>query len=373
MSNLLTIDKVVSYVLKLSTNDNLIKNESDSDESKEFKILELHETDRISDFPDQLKFIFDKYHDNVIRYGVLDSYVDNKKKIYVSLICSIMFSLDQELFKLSKKSLITYFMSLKEKILYDFDKENLYEKFDYQKFGLNKEELVNDILVFKDGIPLILFLSDYFSLNIYIIDCSVEKVYVSYSEDNLNRYKNSVVLIHYDDMYEPLFFNKSGVWKYTNPILNSLVRNSEQLLQRITLNMIGKPTMDVYVGDENLDKYLPKKDNLLFKVNDNLYDFSDDEIEEGTDIKENGFDEITDNGSYNSDSENEFTDNNISDDEKSITFVSKKDHPTLKSSLLEIQEYAKKHDVSIYKKGASGKNILKTKKDLLNDIDKKYN
>lgn len=380
MSNLLSTEKVVKYVLKLSSLSKETIQEGNSDAESESSVeltpLELSETSKIDNLPNSFNFFFDTFRNRILRVGTLHKYSDNKNITYCSFMCSVMFALDTSLIRMNKQSLISYFLNLKDKMLVDFEKEKLYEKFGFKKLGIKKEDIISNISNFKDEIPFMLFLSEYFSLNLYIVECAAEKIYIAYNEQKMNKYKNSVVILHMEEYWEPLLFEKNGIWKYNNPIIYGLIRNNLDKVQRVCLNVIGKPTMDIYVGEEDLSKYLSFKKDIKkeFTIED-PYDFSDDEDENiENDIKENGYDEITDIGSVQSEAEPNLTETEEKSTSKNLFDKTLKEIPTIKSKLDEIQNFAQTLNISL-EDGTTkkGKKKLKTKNALLKEINKSVN
>lgn len=379
MSNLLSTEKVVEYVLRLSSlsKDTIQEGCSDveSESSIELTPLELSQTSKIDNFPSSFNFFFDTFRNRILRVGTLHQYSDEKNTIYCSFMCSVMFALDTSLVRMNKKSLIPYFLNLKDKMLVDFEKEKLYEKFGFKKLGIKKEDLISNISNFKDEIPFMLFLSEYFSVNLYIIEYAAEKIYIAYNEQRMNKYKNSLVILHMEEYWEPLLFEKNGVWKYNNPVIYGLIRKKIDKVQRVCLNIIGKPTMDIIVGEEDLSKYLSLKKDIKKEFTiENPYDFSEEEEDVENDIKENGYDEITDMGPVQSAGDPDLTETEEQSLSKNLFDKTPKELPNTKSKLKEIQKFAQTLNISI-EDGVTktGKKKLKTKNALLKEINKSIN
>ncbi len=136
-----------------------------------------------------------------------------------------------------------------------------------------------------------------------------------------------------EEYWEPLLFGKKGVWQYNNPVIYGLIRNNLTKVQRVCLNVIGKPTMDIFTGEEDLCKYLPQEKDIKKEFTiDDPYDFSEDDGD--NDIKENGYDEITDIAPVQSEIEPDLTETEIEEQSTSKNLFDKN---SCRSSHIKIQ------------------------------------
>ena len=101
-----------------------------------------------------------------------------------TFVASVLFSLSDIYKFLDKKQQIKYKYALFEKILSDFDKDNLYEKLFYKKKRFKKQDLKKDYFN-KSNLQLlgqILFM-DYFKINILIYDNNILRPYIRYNPE----------------------------------------------------------------------------------------------------------------------------------------------------------------------------------------------
>ena len=84
---------------------------------------------------------------------------------------------------------------------------------------MEKTTIGNSIRDYKNNKMVIRFLADYLFINIFILNIQDDILYAVYSDDNFNIYKMNVFLVYYNEIFEPLVYNKNKLWTIIPMIL----------------------------------------------------------------------------------------------------------------------------------------------------------
>lgn len=192
-----------------------------------------------------------------------------------------------------------------------------YKKHNYKGLKFNKNNITN-YLVNENSIDyqLKVYTSDYLGYNIYIFD-TVEKNYYRYN----TKYEDNVILILYNNVFLPVM-KSDGNNKFTNDDLSKYICKMDEVFDYNTDNgSFGIP-------NSVLPKQEPEPEPEQVSPNEEI---SQEQIK--------------------------------SDNSKSLAVLKGK-------SLNELQTMASSKNISIHKTGKTGKNINKTKKELIEDLNK---
>jgi hypothetical protein len=264
-----TLNSLVSYVLSHCNKTQYSEYENNCHEFKsKFKTLEdvkfcslnNRTSKNINDFPPRLKQIFDPFISNLERCGNMKTYnnKNEEKNHNISLFYSILFCiLDSFNFELSDNKQIKLIYDFRDKLIKDINRLNLYEKFKYKNIGWTKNELIKSINNFKNNKMVIRFLSDYFHINIFLLDIQDDKIYAIFKEEYFNIFKMNLFLVFHNNMFEPMILTKHTLLNYNDEPLKKLIN-----VDKLTINIFNddfsvKPVSKVFqIGTENLDEYL---------------------------------------------------------------------------------------------------------------------
>lgn len=318
-----------------------------------FEILPNGESKSINDFPKKLKGIFDPFIADTYRWGTIQQYKD----LNSSLLASVLYCLDSEFVDANTSTKVSYIETLKTMLTSALREGDLYKKYDYKELGWKKTELRSSIVEMKNNKILIRFLADYFGINIFLLNITDDKVFAIYSEENFNIFKVSIFLSFYENIFEPITFKDSGKASYNTPMLKKVVNVDKESINILNVNMKKEELQKFNVEMEDLDKY-------------------DLEEEEGEDSV-NKFDEIEGGESIEELDDPDETETEIEPirHNKDI-FHKKKGEYTLieikKMKIGKIREIAEEYGLNIEtnKKTAAGKSKLKTKTQLIEEIEK---
>lgn len=195
--------------------------------------LELHEMKNIQ----TCLFSTNQYMDNIYRYGIIH---ENRKQ-NISLYYSILFCIPiiKNFMILSKQEQLFAINKLKNKLYTDLTTKQLYTIHQYRKYGWTKTEIQKDIYESNNSPIVIQYLSDYFNINIFILNHNTNKLNVYYSESKFNKFKMNLLLaykrIAWKDYFEPVIgSNKKTKKKYylfnhTNNNLINLIFNKQSI------------------------------------------------------------------------------------------------------------------------------------------------
>lgn len=287
----LTLQDIFSYLLN----------------SKKDKLLNQNEIQCSSDFPEDFKQIF---NDKIYRYGSvhLDEYTPRKRrdteKQDISFYYSLFFCLKDDFVSIELADQMTFIDKFKYKLITDFKTERLFKEMKYKDMGWEEGPLINSINENITSSITIQMISDYFDLNIFILDFNDEKIYVFYHENVFNKYKSNIFLTHVKQSYEPVFYyDNSKIFNYDNPIFSKLISqyNHEIIPVSLDLNGINKDFLLVPPQKDSDSDSDNDKNNII----DDLYQNNDTNNDTDLDVFENQ--KMLEESSESSSSEKEIT------------------------------------------------------------------
>ena len=373
---LITNTTLIKYILQ----QNKIAYNSDDIEDHKFEKLKEKDTQSLNYLHSPFGNMFNNIDDNYYRLGMLHQLKINGKKINVSLYCSILtITIDMFLEKTLDQKIV-FLTQFINKLLYDVNNLSLFKKFNYRSMRWKKKQLFNSIKLCDNTDILLQFLSDYFDINIFVFDLDIARINVIYTEEKMNRFKKNIFLIHYNNIFEPIYHNKNNIFDYKSYLFNFLITKKKKLLNALDINYLSNKIIKTFL----IEKY-PKKKQDDGILDSNIDDFN---IDENTPIVfNNDYDELSEEGNQTNDYDlNDSIDTEIDvnkQDDSTDIFYKKENiikkqiniklsSITLKMSLKELQNIASslKINLGTGKFTQKGKEKLKTKSILYNEIIK---
>jgi hypothetical protein len=340
-----TLPKLISYVLSFSqeekdknknTNnlENLFSLQIKSNDEFKFNCLKFGESKNINDFPKKLKSIFDPYIKDFIRYGSKKS-LDQNSESNLSLYFSILKLLIPDFAKFTSKDQLNYIFKLRDKMTIYISTSYMLQENEYDKFGWIKKDMTTSLIQFKTNILIMKLIADYFSLNIFILNIIEDKIYYISDNDSFDLFRGNIFLVCNGDIFEPLIYNDKPILDYTDSVVNKLINVDANLLIFMNPSLKNQDNIKFDIKLFNINKYLK-----LIKLDDNI----DDHFEEIIPLVD--------------------SDTIINNNTNLFFKISNK------VKLSELQEIAKKNNISLEKNGLKKK--LKTKAELIEDINKSH-
>lgn len=286
-------------------------------------------------------------NDNSISEEINDNIDNNKICIFDNLNYNIQ-SLEQTILEsvldcVDKDFLGLDFKTKKECIMHVKDKEyeqyqKLYTEKNYKRFFMKKKlrETLKDNSLNEDIYKL--YLSDFFSINIVVIENN--KFYFYFSEEKFNKYKPLCMLLKKNNKYSSVIFNKKKLFYSTDRIVKHFLQK-DNWNNFIVVNY-NKNVREFDIGIESLDNYL--KRYCIINTNDlkEKSESSNSDTKNSNDKKnnlndENAFDEPTIDEQNNQKLvDTEFDDGETSNNENYETdgvFIKKVQKDTTESSI----------------------------------------
>ena len=242
----------------LTVNNNMEKNV--------FKQLISGESNSITDLPKNLKAMFDPFIKDVIRQGILNKHVSND----ISLLFSILYCTCDNFLEFSGYKQLQTVKNFNKRLFSGvFGKSKLFEKFEYKEKGWTKKELKNALSSYKNNKMVLQVLSDYFNINIFLLNVSEDKLYAIYSEELFNMFKMNVFISHNDGIFEPLCYNDKKLWKYDDEPLKKLINVEKQKINVMDVSFLNNNEERLFqAGSEDLNKYLNLEEKETIKDDD---------------------------------------------------------------------------------------------------------
>jgi len=366
MTKRITLNKLINYVIKITKENNQLKlteNNIYSIKTGDIKYIDkfkfnnlvLNEEKNVGDLPKNLKKIFNPFIKDTYRIGIVNNIIDNYDN--TSLFYSFLLCIIDNFSNFSLEKQKDYVITLRDKLILDIERENLFSKFEYNKLKLQKKELLESIKNFKNNRITLVLLSDYFNINIFLLNILEDKLYVIYSEDKFNIFKINIFLVFYNDFFSPLKYNNEYLLNYNNTLLKKIVNVDK--LQIYTLHINTNNEKKIFEVDmEDLNKYCNNN------VDNNYDEVFVDEVAGELYIDDPGETEV-DIESIKNEEDIFFTQKDI----KNIKKIKIKKELNKKMKLSELQDMAKKNKISIYDGVTkNGKNKNKTKNKLYKEL-----
>jgi hypothetical protein len=352
---LVTLPKLISFILSF-TEENVNKDFLEtvfpdtikSNDEFTFKCLEYGETKNINDFPQKLKSIFDPYIRDFIRYGSRTTF-DNDANLSF-YYCVLSYCIDN-FNKMSIKDQFNNIVRFRDKLIMHVSSEAMLAR-EYDKLGWTKKDLMNSLVQFKTNKLIIKLIADYLNLNIYILNVTEDKIYVVSENTFYDMFRPNIFLVCNEETFENVIYSGMNVLNYNVGVIKKLTTVDKAFLILMDTNLNDHERIGFNCKFVDLSKY----SKFLKKS---------DELNQMTNIEnENEYEEIIPN-----DSDVNAYVKDIESTQKSIEAQQLVFKISGKMKLEELQVVAKKLNIDLEKSGKQQKKIIKTKGDLIDEIN----
>jgi len=350
----------VDQIVKSENDNNILVGENDTEDAVSYNILtksnikfiddveydnlNFGEKSNIFGYQENCKDIFDPFISNIYRHGTIKRYKDNN----ISLLYSIFMCLDKKFCTKSKSTQVKWLDAAINKIVDDIKKEDLEKNY-------NDADIIKELTTFSNNKIVLRFLSDYFNINIFLINVIEDKMFAIYGEEQFNIFKNSIFLSFYDEQFEFLSYDDKKIWEYNDPPFKKIIKVSKK---KISIMDIGE-TKEFELGTEDISKYIKLDKDIPEDSAINMVNTI--EIEE-SDCQDNYIDDI--------DTYDNYVDPNVFKPSEKQDATPTRIIANNKMKLGELQNIAKEYNISIFSgKTLAGKPKKKTKAMLIKDIN----
>ena len=287
MVQVLTINMIINFVKKnyktmkskkIDLDDN---SSSDDENTDDIKPLDYQKTDQIKFLPENILEWFDLESEQYYHIGCLQNFEPKNidYDINISLFSSILTCLLPNFLQLNRivqsdtiQKLILKLKKEAKKRFYEFEYKNKESSFVHT-------DLINELDEGAFGGNIIRYIADYFHINIFILDIEEDELIFG-NILNFVPYKKTIFLLKYENnIFEPLFTDKSVVNKlktHTSNLEESTSKGSpvpkkvkyfsfnDDLIEIILDNITDIDENIKIVKKENLEKYNLKPISMSF-------------------------------------------------------------------------------------------------------------
>jgi hypothetical protein len=368
-------------------------------EEKELNKLNYRNTKQVHFLPTNLNELFDVENNKYLHSGVLQNIpsCNNNISFYSSLLICLKPAIFSQESQYQKKIITALLECLKLEV----------NKFSYKKYGWNTNDLRKNVIEGVIGSNVIKYVSDYFWINIFILDIENDSLMYGGGDTFIPYKKNIFLIFHKDGSFEPFYNEKNKFFPFNDTLLQNILKNKDKVsVYKLSNSMIcelneTEEDLELYLGrkkkisdknsqennkennnnnnNKNNNKNNNESDNENSNDNDNDNESdnenSNDNDNDNESDNENSNDNDNDNESNNesdnesnnensndnNDNDNESNNENSNDNDKEVQDLSEKYLKKLK--LQELQKIAKSRGIDIQK---NKKN--KTKDQLTNEI-----
>jgi hypothetical protein len=238
-------------------NKNTNSDKSISYIKKETQTLKFGDISELKNLKPNLTNIFKSHMSIMLHCGIIDR-VQNLKKINnISLISSILTSLMGNFCNKSETEQAIYI-----KCQYEFIIKNIYgdtfEKFDYKKYKWNIKEVYDEITILAPSVRVLRIIADIMHINIFLLDNKEDKLKYIGTDYFVPFKKNIFLLMHENNIIEPIFFKESKYLQVNSPILQYLILNPH-FVHTCNFNKLPDDVTIFKIQEEDLSKYLVVK------------------------------------------------------------------------------------------------------------------
>lgn len=288
MSKKVTLNKLIEHVMSIAQKvDNSDENMYAIDNENINHIDEINlinlpykEKKSIVDFPKRLKDLLTPYTKEVFRCGILNLSGTEQN---ISILSSILHSIDKSFREMEIDKQKAYINSLKNKMIMDINRLDLFNKFNYNGLNWTKKELRDSIKELKNTKILLKFLSDYFNINIFLIQVLEEKIYAIYSEEFFDKFKLSIIISFYNDTFEPIKAIDNYIFDSNNPIFKKLVNVNNEHIHILQYGIANEEEKIFTMNQNDLTPFLKEIPGYEFKKEESDNEDGKDEEEDGKD------------------------------------------------------------------------------------------
>jgi hypothetical protein len=326
-----------------------------------FKTLKYTEKKSLIDFPKKIKHIFDPFITEMERHGI-------KKQLgtetNLSLFFSILYCIMPEYKTFDKELQLLYIKKLRDKLTV-----LVMNNFTYKHFGWNKKDLLLSLSEFKTNKMILKLITDYFNINIILLNISEDKIYIVSADEGYNMFRQNIIVTFFESTFEPIFHSESGIYCFSSPSINKMISVHKTALLLLNLDLSNQ-------GDKPFQFVLETR-KIIESSNDKIREEIKEE-ENKEKVKKCTVNEYTEEPLEDSDSDlyadlKDIEDTLTEPDPENI--IKPVSYPLLvfkvsdKMKLAEIQQIASKLNIILDKKGKV-KQIPKTKTELIAEINK---
>lgn len=244
----ITDQKLISFILS-SSNQQIIIDKRDlfnETPNVEFSVvndsnidcypLDHNTNSPLDNLQNNLKLLTKDYANNMIRYG---TYFDETNN--TSLYYTILFHIYPEFRNMNVTDQTNYIGKLRDKLIIYASDSKLYEKYRWAK-----RDMIDTFTQYKVNKIILKLIADYFSLNLFILNISLDYMNIVSSIDYFDMFRQNVIISFCDDSFEPVLYNNNSLLDYNN-----------DLIQHLLLN----PTLMIFSNDKSI-KFCVKLDNI---------------------------------------------------------------------------------------------------------------
>lgn len=305
--NRLNIDDIIDYLTK---NKNVIKNigcvdlntKSDSDEEGEIIKLEFQNVKKIGYLPKKLKQLFKLNSDGIHKFlhsgslqkmNVQTSHKSLDKstqktfqELNVSFFSSIITCLDHTFLSQPVKQQQLFLTKLIERLKHVIC-GSYFNHFGYKDLKWDQNEMKVEIDKCHIDKKIMKFVSDYFCINIFILDIANDKLYFCGGDEYVS-YKKHIFLLKYNnDIFEPCFTEQCRTFTHNDVIVKDLLLYDKSNIEvyQLSENKKHDKIMKFTEIEEDLSQFIGKikkkaqiivNDNNETKIIDNIDDDTND-------------------------------------------------------------------------------------------------
>lgn len=339
-----TTVKLISFVLSLSKDNANINiftepknnNVNNTNKKNVFRCLEYGETSAATDLPHKLKTYFDPFVKDFIRHGSKKTYTSEEN---MTFYYCIMRSLIPKFDDFDESTQASYIKTLKEKLIAYVSNTEIFKMNNYEKMQWNKKSVTTSLLHYKVTKLILKLITDYFNINIFILNIVEDKLYVVSNNDHFDMFRYNIFLTLNNDTFESMTYFNESLLSFNNEIAKKIITVHKHLL------ILYNTDLNTNGDEKHVTEFVIKLDT---------YDIV---------VKENEYAEITESDSALL----------ISDIEKNPVVKEKAKsgivfNVSLKMKLDSLQDMAKKLNIDV-NKTIGGKSKPKTKNELVDEIN----
>ena len=343
-------DNIIEKSINIKPNENIFARQNDT----AFKCLNNHDSKITNDLPIKLRSYFDPFIKEFIRHFTLTKLSSTNENI--SAYYSVLRLCIPKFEEYTQQQQIDYIKCLREKLIAYVSNTEIFKMNCYEKLKWNKKSIIQSLMQFKVTKITLKLMADYFSVNIFILNILEDKLYVVSGNDFYDMFRFNIFITLNNETFEPLIYLKKSLLEYNNALVKKIISIHKNIIILFNANLNENIDLEFIIKLDTFNTVTINKENeydeiILSELDENAY-VRDIEVKKNN-LKDTKIKQIEDK---------------ITEDKVPIQGIVF--NVSLKMKLDVLQDMATKLNIDINKNGANGKKKLKTKNELVDEINK---
>mgnify|MGYP001001340308 CR=1 FL=1 len=235
----LTIDMIINYIATMRQTQEKLQHIENIVRQEDYKLLYFGKSKDLTNLPNNLGKIFEGISTSTVRTGIITKPLSPDQTNF-TFFMSLLFCIDPNFSNAPIDAREKQASELKSNLIYNMKHSKLFESFKYKELKWKKKTIIDDITCGNTDSKLVArYVTDYFNINLFIIDINNDSIIACYPEELFDPFKNTIIMSLFDCVYEPVYdITTSRIWKYTCNNYKTLLDNIKNDANKLSVNIM---------------------------------------------------------------------------------------------------------------------------------------